>query len=80
MGFGCRTTSNYGAIVLANMETKILKLMPLEKLRSYDHCDKYQYGFKKDHSTAIITYFPNFKVVMWLCEHIHFGDDILCMH
>lgn len=47
--------NNYRAIALANMETKILESILMEKLRSYDDCDKYQYGFKKGHSTAMCT-------------------------
>ena len=39
--------NNYRAIALANMETKILESILMDKLRCYDDCDKYQYGFKK---------------------------------
>jgi len=42
--------NNYRAIALANMETILM-----DKLHSYDDCDKYQYGFKKGHSTAMCT-------------------------
>jgi len=47
--------NNYRAIALANMETKILESILMDKLHSYDDCDKYQYGIKKGHSTAMCT-------------------------
>ena len=47
--------NNYRAIALANMETKILESILMDKVHSYDDSDKYQYGFKKGHSTAMCT-------------------------
>jgi len=43
--------NNYRAIALANMETKILESILMDKLHSHDDCDKYQYGFKTKRAT-----------------------------
>jgi len=45
--------SNYRAIALRNVETKILEKIILSKVMSYSDHDKYQFGFKRQHSTTL---------------------------
>ena len=44
--------NNYRAIALANVE-KILEKIILSKVVSHSDYDKYQFGFKKGHSTSL---------------------------
>ena len=44
---------NYRAIAVSNAETKIVESVLLHKVSSFSECDKYQFGFKKGHSTAM---------------------------
>ena len=48
--------SNYKAIAISNVETKLLESIMLNKVRVHNDFDKYQYGFKKGHSTGLCTY------------------------
>ena len=45
--------SNYRGIALRNVETKILEKIILSKVMSYSDHDKYQFGFKRQHSTTL---------------------------
>jgi len=46
---------NYRAIAVSNAETKIVESVLLHKVSSISECDKYQFGFKKGHSTVMCT-------------------------
>ena len=43
------------AIVISNVETKILETIFMGKFNEGDVCDMYQFGFKKGHSTGLCT-------------------------
>ena len=45
--------NNYRAIALANVETKILEKIILSKVVSHSDYGKYQFVFKKGHSTSL---------------------------
>ena len=45
--------NNYRAIALCNIDTKVLEKIVLAEVTSYHACDDHQFGFKKDHSTAL---------------------------
>jgi len=45
--------NNYRAIALCNVETKVLEKIILSKVLSYSDHDKYQFGFKRQHSTTL---------------------------
>jgi len=47
--------NNYRAIALSNSITKILESLLFSYIESYDAADEYQFGFKKNHSTALCT-------------------------
>jgi len=46
---------NYRTIALSNVETKILESLLLNKITTCEDYDKYQFGFKKGHSTGLCT-------------------------
>ena len=48
--------NNYRAIALSNSVTKIFENILYEHIATVDEADIYQFGFKKDHSTATCTY------------------------
>ena len=48
--------NNYRAIALSNSVTKILELLLFSLIESYDAADDFQFGFKKNHSTALCTH------------------------
>ena len=48
--------NNYRAIALSNSVTKILESLLYSLIESYDAADEYQFGFKKNHSTALCTH------------------------
>ena len=48
--------NNYRAIALSNSITKILESLLFSFIDSHDSVDAYQFGFKKNHSTATCTY------------------------
>jgi len=48
--------SNYRAIAISNVETKLLESVMLNKVRVHNDFDKYQYGFKKGHSISLCTH------------------------
>jgi len=48
--------NNYRAIALSNSITKILESLLYKFIDSQDAADEYQFGFKKNHSTAICTH------------------------
>lgn len=47
--------NNYRAIMLSNSVTKILETALIDKITTYADCEAYQFGFKKNHSTAQCT-------------------------
>ena len=48
--------NNYRAIALSNSVTKILELLLFSLIESHSAADDFQFGFKKNHSTAICTH------------------------
>jgi hypothetical protein len=48
--------NNYKAIALSNSITKILETLLYSFIESRDLADEYQFGFKKNHSTALCTH------------------------
>ena len=48
--------NNYRAIALSNSVTKILESLLFSFIDSHVNADEYQFGFKKNHSTATCTY------------------------
>jgi len=48
--------SNYMAIAISNVETKLLESVMLNKVRVNNDFYKYQYGFKQGHSTGLCTH------------------------
>jgi exonuclease III len=47
--------NNYRAVALSNSVTKILETLLLEFIESHDPADEYQFGFRKNLSTAMCT-------------------------
>ena len=58
--------SNYRAIAISNVETKLLESIMLNKVRVHNDFDKYQYGFKKGHSTGLCTLLSVPLNIMWI--------------
>jgi hypothetical protein len=48
--------NNYRAIALSNSVTKIIESLLYSLVESRDIADEYQFGFKKNHSTALCTH------------------------
>lgn len=48
--------NNYRAIALSNSVTKIIESLLYSFVESRDRADEYQFGFKKNHSTALCTH------------------------
>jgi len=48
--------NNYRAIALSNSISKILETLLFSYIESYDVADEFQFGFKKNHSTASCTH------------------------
>ena len=48
--------NNYRAIALSNCITKILGVLIYSFIESRDNADEYQFGFKRNHSTALCTH------------------------
>ena len=46
---------NYRVITVANSITKIFEMIMLENIKHIHDCDKYQFGFKAEHSTTLCT-------------------------
>lgn len=59
--------NNYRAIALSNSVTKVLESLLFSFIDSYDNADEYQFGFKKNHSTATCTHL--FKTVVDYYRH-----------
>jgi len=65
---------NYRAIVLSNVETKLLESVILQRVVKYTESVKYQFGFKSGHSTSLcasvmkqtISYYVNRGIAMLL--------------
>lgn len=68
-------SNNYRAIALSNAETKILEKILLNKITEYRDIDKYQFGFKKGHSTSlcagavkdVVQYYANQGSHVFMC-------------
>ena len=48
--------NNYRAIALSNSVSKILETLLFDFIETNNAVDKYQFGFRKNHSTSICTH------------------------
>jgi len=62
---------NYRAIALSNVETKILESLLLNKITTCDDYDRYQFGFKKGHSTGLCTSVVKTKIDYYVSRGSH---------
>ena len=69
--------SNYRAIAISNVETKLLESVMLNKVRVHNDFDKYQYGFKKGHSTSLCTHVVKLTIEYYVDRGSHVFDSIL---